>query len=271
MQCILTLTKFVEYFETHTFNDKQPISRAFQKFVSLYKSTNNKVVSPAQFISDIQGKIKLFNGSQQDAHSFLEFLLASLFEENKPEKNKRSKIEEMFLVEHLDTIKCKSCFYSVEKRVKSPIQLLSINESISNSLLAYEAIEDFVDEEAQWKCDKCNQHVSTGIKHRITESSEYLIIHLNRFIDLTRKNNNNVFVDRELVLNDLKYKITGVVCHSGSLNFGHYFAYAETCKIDGSKEYVKFNDTITSTANISINSPGPYLLFYRREDDIIHL
>lgn len=265
MQCLLSLEEFTSFIETCSFSEKQPLSKALQNFIYLYRSKPQGAVNPNTFINGIASKIKLFDGRQQDAHSFLELLLSGIFEENKPPgKNMANPLEDLFLVEHKDTITCKKCFGKIEVRTKSPIQWLFINESITQSILAYESIEDYVDDESQWHCDKCKRTVSTGIKHKITSTSQYIILHLNRFQDLYRKNNKEIKIDEYICINGMEYKITGTVCHSGSLNFGHYYAYAKRNSLGGKISYYKFNDSSVSGGSPSVSSNSPYIVFYER-------
>ena len=61
-----------------------------------------------------------------------------------------------------------------------------------------------------------------------------------------------------------KYNLIGIGNHSGSIDFGHYYAYI---KINNS--WYEFNDSFTSSCGgISLDSSGAYVLFYQREDII---
>ena len=58
----------------------------------------------------------------------------------------------------------------------------------------------------------------------------------------------------------LKYKLYGIVNHSGSQNFGHY---TSTCKVNN--EWVDFNDSSASeTSEDRLVSDEAYILFYQR-------
>lgn len=263
MQCVLSLDKFVRFFEKTQFGEKQPISRAVQNFIKQYRETRESVVDPSTFIHNISSEIRLFNGTQQDAHAFLEWMLSKVFTENQKDKDKPSEIEKMFSMEHKNTITCKECLHKEERVSLSCIQWLFIHNTVEESINAYEGIEDIVDNSAQWTCSNCKEKVVTGIKHKITKCSNYVILHLNRFLDVKNKNTNRIFIDEMVEIAGETYKICGIVCHSGSLNFGHYFAYAQR---NGEKTGNKFNDTAVSKGSLQMDSSGPYILFYERCD-----
>lgn len=259
MQCILSMTKFCEIILNKDFSDNQQISRALQNFIINYKIAPNNTVDPKIFINSIKSKIKLFNKTQQDAHAFLEMLLSIIFEENKTIKNKQGELEQLFLVEHEDSVICKSCMFKVTNTVKSHIQWLFVNESIENSFIKYEEIEDMVDKSSQWHCYNCNRNVLAGIKHKIINSSTYLIVHLNRFLDIQQKNNANIIVNETIKINKTPYKLIGEVCHTGTLSYGHYYAYASR-----NNKFYKFDDSIASSSFPLTNSSTPYILFYEK-------
>lgn len=63
------------------------------------------------------------------------------------------------------------------------------------------------------------------------------------------------------------YDLFAVSNHYGSLNGGHYTAYAQN--IDG--KWYDFNDSSVSSSSPSdLISGASYLLFYRRREDVIY-
>jgi ubiquitin C-terminal hydrolase len=59
-----------------------------------------------------------------------------------------------------------------------------------------------------------------------------------------------------------KYNLYAVSNHSGSLDFGHYFAYIKL-----KDSWYEFNDSFISKCyTFNNNSSTAYVLFYRRED-----
>ncbi|ORD94722.1 hypothetical protein ECANGB1_2787 [Enterospora canceri] len=265
MQCVMALDRFVDYFQTGKFSERQPVSRALQNFMRLYTGGEYGTVDPSTFIRDIGRKIQLFNGQQQDAHCFLDNLLCSVFEENKPGKNKIGELERLFTVEHRALVTCKTCLFKVERRSISPVQFLFISRTVQESLSSYEDEEDVVDDSrALWSCEKCQSKVIAGIRHKIISSSLYVVIHLNRFSDLQNKNRAAIEIEERISLNQTKYRLIGVVCHSGSLHFGHYYAYATRSPGEECAKMQKFNDTLVSSSSGVSDPTTPYILFYQR-------
>jgi ubiquitin C-terminal hydrolase len=58
------------------------------------------------------------------------------------------------------------------------------------------------------------------------------------------------------------YSLYGIANHSGTIDFGHYFAYI---KIEGN--WFEFNDSIVkSIGRINNISSSAYVFFYKRND-----
>ena len=66
----------------------------------------------------------------------------------------------------------------------------------------------------------------------------------------------------------LMYDLYGVVNHSGSIGFGHYYAY---CKNKKDGKWYEHNDSMVSEMNPSgIVTSAAYLLFYERRDSPVY-
>ena len=66
--------------------------------------------------------------------------------------------------------------------------------------------------------------------------------------------------------NKAKYTLYGIGNHSGSLNFGHYYAYIKI-KLNSINEgkWYEYNDSIVSPHTSSTNSSSTaYVLFYKK-------
>ena len=87
-----------------------------------------------------------------------------------------------------------------------------------------------------------------------------------------RKNNCNVdfpellniknYIDDECGYgNEYKYELYGIGNHSGTINFGHYFAYIKL----NDKDWYEFNDSMVSKiGRINTRSYQAYILFYKK-------
>lgn len=263
MQGFLSLPKIVRFFLDTPFDpSKQPICFALKNFIFEYK--NSAIVDPAEFISAIRSKIKLFSGRQQDAHEFLEYFLDELYNECEPPKseNKLNPLRTMLGIFTEDSIKCHQCGFISVNKFLSKMQYLFIKDSVQRSINNHLNFEEMVDESSPWKCTQCDSKSKSGISHSIKDTSEYFIIHLNRFHDLGSKNLSPIRIDDVIEINQVSYQNVGIVCHSGTLSGGHYYAY---CKRD---KWMEFNDSQVQ----SIDSPpaaeeSVYILFYSRVDE----
>lgn len=252
-QCLLSIPSFISYFKRGDFcSKKQPLSFALKEFI--YDYQNYKVCDPHDFIKVLRPKIKLFDGRQQDAHCFLEIFLNTLIEEQGAQD---TRLKNMFRIDNEDLITCRVCRYSNTVRTSTIIQYLFMEESVRESLHGYMTKDDTIESSDPWVCPECKGKNGLRIRHKIIETSEYVIVHLNRFQDMYRKNERQINIDEELRINDNVYENVGVVCHSGTLSGGHYFSKGRRDKI-----WYEFNDScITKTTRV-FDSNEPYILFY---------
>jgi hypothetical protein len=141
----------------------------------------------------------------------------------------------------------------------------------------YECLKKFgqyedLDSSNEWFCTICKKHQKAGKKIEIYKTPYILILHLKRFKQ--HKITNLVeFPIHSLLLDDvvlsheagLIYDLIAVANHSGSLDYGHYYAY---CKNPITKKWYKFDDSnIIPISNINdIVTNSAYMLIYRRKD-----
>ena len=146
-------------------------------------------------------------------------------------------------------------------------------------------LEQFFSEEQLGDPDVLSDHPNAKNKRLLpTKMPKLLIIQLKRFMsDWDRKAkkvtisklNNKVKIQKELEvdcytasqtnLNELikagskLYKVRSIVCHSGSLSGGHYWAY-----IKGENEWYKHDDSSVSviTADRALNGSEQYVILY---------
>ena len=85
----------------------------------------------------------------------------------------------------------------------------------------------------------------------------------NSYVDFSDELDMSVYLDHECWnKNDAKYTLYGIGNHSGSINFGHYYAYI---KINNS--WYSFNDSSVSLHSKGENnsSSEAYILFYKKK------
>lgn len=261
MQCFLSLSKIESYFRDATFDpSKQPMCSAFQNFILEYN--NNKILDPSDFLGRIRGRIRLFDGRQQDAHAFLESLMSRLSDELDAmdgTKNGGNIIKKSLEISLEDTVKCQKCGFVSVVETTPTMQYLAIKESVQKSLDFFIDNEERVDQDAPWQCTKCGVKTSCPITHKIKSSSDYFIIYLNRFQSMVSKNNTALVIDERIHLNGIEYEAVGMVCHCGVLAGGHYYAYSKR-----GDRWFSYNDSSVEEAKIPEYDNSVYVIFYSR-------
>lgn len=262
IQCLISLPKVVRYFLDNSFDPlKQPFSLAIQNFIFEYK--NYRIVDPSDLIDSIKSKIKLFDGRQQDAHAFLECLITRLTDEGDKAIQKAAEksnfMKDTFGIMVEDTVKCHHCGFTTNVNTFSLIQYLFIKETVQKSIECYAHNVEMIDSSSPWKCTNCGEKGESSIKHHIKHTSDYIIIHLNRFQSLTAKNNSTITIDEHIIVNDVTYENVGMVCHVGNLSGGHYFSYAKR------DDWRVFNDSSVQKAERPAKTSSVYILFYSRK------
>ena len=193
-------------------------------------------------------------------------------------KRENSLIMDVFYAQLINIFKCTCNFetYSFQKILDFPL-LLQKNKSISIEELLNEYFEG-ESIEFETKCEKCGNKTVHEKQVKISQPPNVLILSLQRINERTgTKNDCQVSFPDELDLskyienecwkeNRAKYTLYGIGNHSGSLNFGHYYAYIKI-KINSINEgkWYEYNDSIVSPHTYSTNSSSTaYVLFYKK-------
>jgi ubiquitin C-terminal hydrolase len=170
------------------------------------------------------------------------------------------------------TCRCKFKTYSFQKVLDLPLLLQSINSSVSIDQLldSYFQGEDI---QFETKCESCGKKTVHKKEIRISQPPNILILSLQRINPRTqRKNTCSVSFKENLDIsryidpecghsNEYRYSLYGIGNHSGSINFGHYYAYI---KLNNSNWY-EFNDSyVSQMGRISTSSTTAYTLFYKK-------
>ena len=169
------------------------------------------------------------------------------------------------------TCKCGFKDYSFQKILDLPL-LLQTSSSISiNSLL-----EDYFEDEDikfETKCEKCGKKRVHRKEIRFSQPPNILILSLQRINPRTKRKNScsisfpeildiNKFVDGECGHgNEGEYILYGIGNHSGTINFGHYYAYIKL----SDKSWYEFNDSfVRKMGGVDTRSTTAYTLFYKK-------
>ena len=155
-------------------------------------------------------------------------------------------------------------FTPVKPVEKTRIELTECFEYFMN----WEKLENY-----SYKCEACKTSETPLKKIQIYKCPFYLIIHLKRFVDEKAKINTEVnFPIRGLNLKDYIvdendtiekiYDLTGIMYHTGNLQYGHYYAACYNIK---HRRWFLYNDDVVKEIKESdIAIKDAYVLFYRR-------
>ena len=169
---------------------------------------------------------------------------------------------------------CKQQTFSFQKVLDLP--LLIPRNSYSSIDLNQLIKEYFESEEIQFetKCEGCGKKTIHKKEIFFSRPPEILILSVQRLNMRTKRKNNisvqfnenlnlDNFIDKNCGFrNSCLYSLYGIANHSGTIDFGHYFAYI---KIEGN--WFEFNDSIVkSIGRINNISSSAYVFFYKRND-----
>lgn len=119
-------------------------------------------------------------------------------------------------------------------------------------------------------CDGCNKKTYHNKRSSLSLLPRYLMISFQRYNSRMRSKNSasirfsdklklSSFIDEDLCKsNNSEYNLIGISNHSGSMSFGHYFAY---CK--GKNGWYECNDSMASKTSVisSSNSSSTACVF----------
>ena len=269
--------------------------------LQMAKNSRGGSINPSDFKTKFGRKHSLFRGfSQNDTQEFCRVLLQDMNEElneikrpasykelstlGKPKIVCDKEFDELFRkressivmdsfygqIINIFTCKCGLQTFSFQKVIDLPLLLRDRNESISE-LLDYYFGDEIIKFET--KCENCHSKTKHKKEMRISRPPNILILSLQRINQRTQRKNNccisfpeelNIrkYIDEECgYYNDCKYSLFGIGNHSGTLNFGHYFAYIKL----NDRSWHEFNDSmVTEIRSINNSSNTVYVLFYKK-------
>ena len=191
-------------------------------------------------------------------------------------KRENSLIMDVFYGQLINIFKCECNFetYSFEKILDLPLLLPKekISIDIKDLLKNYFECERI---KFETKCENCKKKEWHTKEIKISQPPNILILSLQRqnprtgtknnsYVDFTDELDMSVYLDHECWnKNDAKYSLYGIGNHSGSIDFGHYYAYI---KINNS--WYEFNDSSVSPYSKGTNNSSrlAYILFYKKNN-----
>jgi len=240
------------------------IINEYNNFIKLYSSSEKSTITPFSIIRTISLNLNRYGSSQEDSDQYLSYIIDTLIEElnlfitkNNIQDNiitnknitLNTLINNIFTLKIKKIIKCQSCNNESITMEKDNKLYLSFNKTHTDcnldNLLIYN-MNETLDANNQYKCDKCNQFSCASINKKILSYPKYLIIALKRYTNTNNKINDKVNIDYNLEFENNKYELRGFVYHSGITAGGHYVYYGYK-----NKEWYLFNDSQVSKINQS--------------------
>jgi hypothetical protein len=138
--------------------------------------------------------------------------------------------------------------------------------------------DDDLKGENKYSCDKCKR-LTNGVKYsKVLHLPEILIVHLKRFKHDSMFSTGKIstfisFPDYNLDMrpylhkdcrNEVStYDLSGIICHYGGANGGHYIAYTRNPQ---NNEWYEYDDSFCRKVdNLTIQNSNAYVLFYRKQ------
>ena len=163
---------------------------------------------------------------------------------------------------------CNQETYSFEKIMDLPLLLPKKDGSID----IYDLLDDYfekMDIDFETKCEKCGKKSTHEKQMKFSQPPNILILSLQRIskrgkneveVNFPDELNLNKYIDNDIYKGNTKYTLYGIGNHSGSINFGHYYAYI---KLNDNYWY-EYNDSSVSSHSYGISKRSAYILFYKK-------
>lgn len=192
-------------------------------------------------------------------------------------KNQYSKILELFYGQFHSNISCNLCgniSHTFDPFCILPLPITNTCETI------YDCMDEFnkneiLDDNNQWKCEKCNKLSNANKKISLWKMPDILIIVLKRFnyiFSTSSKINKSIkFPLYNLNLEKYvdgydkykaKYDVVGIINHGGDVGRGHYYSY---CKNINNYWY-EYNDTSVNKLKV-LKMNSAYVIFYKKNNN----
>lgn len=156
-----------------------------------------------------------------------------------------------------------------------PINVVHLNNEVKDPMSIQELLSKSIDHELleDWICDRCK--AKRGLKSvKFWRLPDTLVISLKKYTHNLKKIRPHIrsidtSIDlKEWTLYDRKsrYKLSSIVCHSGSYHYGHYYSICKIFSSERKEGWCLFNDHMkVAIDDINKYINDAYLLFYERD------
>ena len=211
----------------------------------------------------------LFSGTeyeQEDAHVLLTYILDQFYHNSNIEKIFNSS-EESYIV----------CNNNNNNKTNDPSLILNLpitSENIQNNLFDYMKPEQ-TDEKLELCKDNTGKHKGTQFLNiKIGDNQKYLFLELKRYeFDKnsykTTKINNSIDILEEIIIDQNRFRLTGVVLHEGPTpNSGHYI-YVQLDDAGKNVQTVYDDESVRTSLTEDSLKTESYILLYRKIGKVV--
>ncbi|EDS89467.1 ubiquitin carboxyl-terminal hydrolase domain containing protein [Entamoeba histolytica HM-1:IMSS-B] len=243
-------------FRDDVIKEKLDIGSISTIFKEMARKTQVNISDSIQMLTDKQINVE----QQDDATLMLNSIINRIKTGNEQLINNHFKIEKEFKKVcpfcHIEQVVKENCYYLHVQPNNSIIE--SINSSLTESIEGY-------------YCEKCHQTERIERKSKIIETSNYLIVEINRteYDVVGRRNNHDIKFDEEIeVIHGEKMRLICIINHYGSLDAGHYNCW---CRVSKNRWY-NFNDLSVEEINVTekLSSNKGVIAIYCKESKEVY-
>ena len=228
-------------------------------------SRPSSIVNPRALRNAFNKKYPAFaNFLQHDAHEALNALLDTLHEDL--QYNGESFISKIFYGKVKSTITCSVCHKQTSNLETFMILSLPLSDNSIEECIKTLTRPETLDSKNMWHCDNCQVNVNASRVSNIEQLPQILILQLNRFHNLSKKDDKYIKYDQTLDLSSFigfapPLKLVAVIYHYGEIDNGHYTA--SVLDQEQNKWYL-FNDMSANQIRpTEVISQHAYILFYQ--------
>ena len=192
---------------------------------------------------------------------------------NKNFNNKQNIITKLFKYQYVTQQECLKCNHLTVLKYDNYSNILKLPIYENNINTLEESLNHFFNLKKidEYHCEKCKNKTQAKDRTLISYCPYILLIQLLRFTNDGSKINKTVEIPKLLNLkkysfnisNKIEYKLSSIICHSGSLDFGHYISV-----VNNNDNWYLINDESVDIINdeqlFNIINNMSYLLCYNK-------
>lgn len=229
----------------------------YKNFLNEYSTIDNSIITPSNIIYTVSNSLGRNGSAQEDAEQYLNYIIDTIITElhlfadmhNLKIANKNLTLKN--LINNIITIQIRKSIICLNCNCKSTTTdnenklYLSIvpDRSLVDLIINY--MNEQLDSDNQYRCDKCYQYSNARIEREIIQCPKYLIITLKRYTNSNTKIDTPININPTITISTNRYELRGFIYHSGITNGGHYVYFGKRADT-----WYLFNDSQISEVSI---------------------